>query len=709
MLKRIVGIIALLLIASSALAADKKWFYSPSGPLFGVKKAPVTYTLNVPFTSSGIGSNSYDFNGTTHYVSVADADAFSPAAMSVCAWVSPDTISGTDTVLARVTAANYEFDLFLNAGVPTFRLFNADGTIYIGRSSTVLAADKWTYLCATSSDTSATGASSNIDILHNCVAVDAADSNAGVWAGITNGTSTTAIGSESAGANFYDGTMMNASVWNIAITPTICEDAMKASSYATYAGDKTNLVSWWDLQADVEDKHSTYEGTAQGGVAPASPTAYPFKDATNPVLLANGQVLDQSPDMWGVATGSLTVVDTSTGTVSLTGTVNSIAGAALDTTGFYSPIIAGSTGTVAMFKDIDMSSVTGQGLYFALNASASIANAQMRKHLIFAGGTTISAGDLVSAPTVGVYTNTTYQAALVNGGFNSSGVPYKTGDTLTDFTYGGHFFIKGGAYTNWTDIWSTKTYTLTNLYAAVNKAHSSTATIADMKVPAVNIPSIMQPYALDTFAGNNGDLLTAHTMDVGAGWTKRVADSVFDIDTNTAELETDGSDPLILPVTGRYVYIPTVADGITSLTVKCDATLNAKNGLMFRGKAEGATGMNAHVYELRGDGTNCDEYEILYNNDGGTALYSNAAGTLVNGTSYALTVQHIGNTIRMYRAGVKIGSDITSAVHNDGTWTGIYADTTSNTNTAFDTFSVHGVTTNGNGTSYNSFFTPYGY
>jgi len=723
-MKKIIGIIFLVIIFAMPINATaeitlKKSSGTYNAGSFGYStdekgfiksttRNSITYTLLAPFTSTGIGSNSYDFNGTSHYVSVPDDAAYSSSAITVFGWANPDTISGSDDIITKEAAGQYEVDFFLNAGAPTFRLFNADGTIYIGRSSPALTAGKWTFLMAVARVTGGTAVVGDFDILQNCVAVDSADSTAGVWAGVTNGTASVAIGAEITPSNYFDGKLMNVGFANADLT-SLCESIMAASSYATYTGSTANLVAWWDLQSDVEDKHSTYEGTAQGGVAPASPSAYPFKDSSNPVLLANDQTIDTAPPIWGVTTGSLNIVDTSTGTVSLTGTKATLVGtAAAGATHLTSGAItrANAIGLPLLVTNSFATSTqlkTGFHSTNSLNDNLNFDNGGLYIGLNIYTTTSHQVG---GSPVNG----TDYKTATIIGANDTNGIPFYTGQTLLNFPRGTASFVNGGVYTNWTLVWRENASSTATIYPIIKNVTTTAGSYDNIKIPTTAISSaIFQPYALDTFTDANATVLTAHTMDVGTGWTKRVADSVFDIDTNSAELETDGSDPLILPVTARYAYIPTVADGITDLTVKCDSTLNAQNGLLFRGKADGAIGMNGWAYVLQGDATNCDEYVYLYNNDGGTAIYSNAAGTLTNGTSYALRVQHIGDTIRTYRAGVKIGSDISNATNNDGTWAGIFADTTSNTNTAFDTFSVFGAFTNGNGTAYSTFFSPYGY
>ncbi len=700
-------LIALLLILSAVPAHALDATSAVGRMLLWPHGGAVNYVLNAPFTSSGIGTNSYDFNGSSHYVSVADDDAFSPSAMSVWAWVNPDTIVGVDGIAYKNNNTAFEWQLDLTSGAPRMILYHAGGSSFVGRTAPAIATGQWTFLMGIVRTT--TGAVvGDIDILQNCVAVDNADTTSIGAATISNTAAIVAIGSRSDGANYFDGKLMNVGFANADMT-SLCESIMSASNYASYSGSKTNLVSWWDLQSDVVDKHGAKNGTAQGGVAPASPSAYPFKDSSNPVLLANGQVLDQDPALWGMTKGTLNVVDTSTGTVSLTGTTLSIVGSGSGIqTGVYGAGVARALGQT-YFITSPNNGFTGQ---LGWNSSAAITQASMVNSMRFTTGTDLNAFDGTTPSVIGSITGagTSYKYAFVLGGADSNGVPFKTGDTSSSYLYGSLLFANGGTqYPNWTLLYKQTNNNTVTMYPAIQQA-GGTQAHDNIKIPTSPISSsIFQPYALDTFTGTNGDnLVSGHTMDVGSGWTSRVGDSVWRIDTNTGELGTAGTNPAVDANT-RYLVANTVADGIFSLKVKCDTTSPFFNGIVFRNSADTTNGTNEFWYLLRGDGTNCDEY-LQRNVDGrATNLYSNASGTMTNGTYYVLTVQAIGNTIRIYRDGVKIGSDITDSFNATAVRSGIGANSVAIIYKAFDNFSVHGATTNGNGTSYNSFFTKYGY
>ncbi|MCP4493225.1 MAG: hypothetical protein GY820_38875 [Gammaproteobacteria bacterium] len=63
--------------------------------------------------------------------------------------------------------------------------------------------------------------------------------------------------------------------------------------------------------------------------------------------------------------------------------------------------------------------------------------------------------------------STGYKTAFVVGGYNSSGIPYQSGDTKADFLYGGSVFIKGNTFTNWTLIYRTVKDLAATLYMGV--------------------------------------------------------------------------------------------------------------------------------------------------------------------------------------------------------------------------------------------------
>lgn len=69
-----------------------------------------------------------DFNGTSHYVSCGNPASLQiVAALTIEAWISPDTVSGNDSIVHKYDAGGGQraFTLYLSAGIPTFVVSSA--------------------------------------------------------------------------------------------------------------------------------------------------------------------------------------------------------------------------------------------------------------------------------------------------------------------------------------------------------------------------------------------------------------------------------------------------------------------------------------------------------------------------------------------------------------------------------------------------------
>ncbi len=211
----------------------------------------------------------------------------------------------------------------------------------------------------------------------------------------------------------------------------------------------------------------------------------------------------------------------------------------------------------------------------------------------------------------------------------------------------------------------------------------------DWLVPTniLNVDTMFQPLFLDTFNTGAGSL-DARDADIdvdssGNGWTQRIGDADWRIDTNTAELGVAGTDPANNG-TVRYVYVDVgVSDFIFEADVKFTNTINYSDGLMFRGSAETGSGTNNWVYRL----TLSDEL-LVEVDDGGVTVRDTAAQTAVGGTVHKLTVIANGTTIRCYRDGV-LKLEYTSATFNQAaTRMGLRADDRGLTDKAFDNVAI---------------------
>ncbi|MCP3680271.1 MAG: LamG domain-containing protein [Gammaproteobacteria bacterium] len=222
-----------------------------------------------------VGSNSYKLDGINQYVSIADHDDLSPAGgLSVCDWVESDSISANDGIVSK-QAGEYELRFSSNDRV-FFRIYT-DGSNYIGRSTATFAATTgtWNFWCGT---WDGTAASTGVDILKDCVAVDSANQESGTFTGLTNGANDLYIGRHTA---YHEGNHTSFIMWSDVISAGDCTDARANKYSGLAAGTKTNLVFWIDAESDLLDKHNAScggggcDGTAQNGVAPASPADPP--------------------------------------------------------------------------------------------------------------------------------------------------------------------------------------------------------------------------------------------------------------------------------------------------------------------------------------------------------------------------------------------------------------------------------------------------
>ncbi len=191
----------------------------------------------------------------------------------------------------------------------------------------------------------------------------------------------------------------------------------------------------------------------------------------------------------------------------------------------------------------------------------------------------------------------------------------------------------------------------------------------------------------DTFNAGTGSL-DARDADIdhdssGLGWTQRVGDADWRIDTNTAELGVAGTNPSN-NASHRYVYVDVGAsDFIFEVDVKYDSNSNGRNGVMFRGSAETGSGQNHWIYQLSDVG---DE-QLQDAVDGAFVIRDSAAHGAVNGTSYKLTVIANGTTIRCYRDGV-LKLSFTSAFNQTATRMGLRVDSRRLTDKAFDNVAI---------------------
>ena len=232
---------------------------------------------------------------------------------------------------------------------------------------------------------------------------------------------------------------------------------------------------------------------------------------------SNTQVLDTVGE--GVRVGSLTVVDTSTGTCKIVSNELELVG-------------SGSANTTCVYDATGVSRALGKALLFTVTQDNGATDAYYGFNrtgfqiATFSTGVYLDGGSIkykhqdVAIGTLGaISTATAYQFLCLAGGYDSGSIPFVTGDTVGDFLYGGHLFIKGGAYTNWTRLWADANRNDATLYAFGQIHHTNTDLVDNLQVPTnvLNVDTMFQPNFLDTFTGDNDDNLGGHVPEVIAG------------------------------------------------------------------------------------------------------------------------------------------------------------------------------------------------
>ncbi len=355
-----------------------------------------------------------------------------------------------------------------------------------------------------------------------------------------------------------------------------------AFRYVYGIASRNNGLAGKDISGTVENLYLQgpgLSGVTLMGVA-VNPLRYDLKalwTAANQTF-TNAQVLDTVAE--GVQDGSLTVVDTSTGTVKVVSNELELVGdGSWDTTGVY---ITNST-----------SRRLGKGLFAVVNKGATntfapallwLNNAGIdasndgEATIYFRNTADIQAGtgvDFAQRAEVGSYSaSTEYSLLILIGGYDSNGIPFKTGDTVGDFLYGASMMIRGGAFSGWTLLWKVLTLNTTSLFGALVQ-NSGTDLLDNILIltEVLNVDTMFQPNFLDTFVGTNDDqLVSNHTPEVVAGATGtgnpwESGSTTWTIQTNAASNDPSlGAEQATGNLTAGIWYVITATEVDTFFT-----------------------------------------------------------------------------------------------------------------------------------------------
>lgn len=245
-----------------------------------------------------------------------------------------------------------------------------------------------------------------------------------------------------------------------------------------------------------------------------------------------------------------------------------------------------------------------------------------------------------------------YNLIFVLGGYNSSGVPYKSGDTETDFTYGCSIFVKKTSGDT-TLIWKTKYGNAANIFAT-SQTYNGINTFSNLLIPNYDFSAVLQPTHLSLFA-TDGEL-SAYTPDVGSVWTE----SSGDWDTSSGKV--------VNTMAGIATFDPSLTTGMYDVTVTMPASGTTAGGLVAR-----YTDSSNYWYVALSVGSSNN---VVLNEDSGGSVTSRstASATLNASTAYAvrLIVSSTSPYWTTYIAGVAKNSYATVGSQSTSTKFGLY-------------------------------------
>lgn len=412
---------------------------------------------------------------------------------------------------------------------------------------------------------------------------------------------------------------------------------------------------------------------------------------------ADAQVLDTEAE--GVVDGQLTVVDTGAGTLAIVGNechTDASASPGFDTTGAYSQAIAKVLGRTLLCEwsksEVGSTSYTMPlqwtvvaGIAYSGQEAALYAYQDDIRYRAGAGAQVpVVVGDVVAG--------TTYNSALVLGGYDSNGVPWHSGAAGT-YIHGGSLWVKGGVFTDWTLLWRDARNNTGTLYAAFQNPRSDQADFDEFRVPDADLSAVLEPLVKDTFTDDNGTSLDAHDPEVdaeGGGWTEQGGDSEIQGNRARAVGTTPGAQPYWLATVETAV-----ADALLRATTHC--TIAASVGGMALRWSSGANLWTGTIYPVG------NLFRINEINAGAVTTRATIGVTINAATDYDVVLVADGQDIVAFLDG---GSRIaygSAALNETETEHGLYATWGNNTNVDLDNFHVHGRT----GSQYDDVFDLY--
>ena len=199
------------------------------------------YISDGSFTSYATNTKALDFDGSNDYVSVAHSSDLSiSGAMSITAWVNPDSLSGFPMFVSKRSSSGHAYQFYSTGN----KLNYNNGTI--AQSSGTISTGSWTHIGVTFDG--AGGVTFYIN-----------GSSAGTaTAATTNPTNTQALDLGRAyNGNYFNGKMDEVAIFNSELSAPTISNIYSNKLYP-------EMVSFWRFEDDVTDSVGSNDGTNNG-------------------------------------------------------------------------------------------------------------------------------------------------------------------------------------------------------------------------------------------------------------------------------------------------------------------------------------------------------------------------------------------------------------------------------------------------------------
>ena len=199
------------------------------------------YISDGSFTSYATNTKALDFDGSNDYVSVAHSSDLSiSGAMSITAWVNPDSLSGFPMFVSKRASSGHAYQFYSTGN----KLNYNNGTI--AQSSGTISTGAWTHVGVTFD-----GAGGVTFYINGSSAGTAS-------AATTNPTNTQALDLGRAyNGNYFNGKMDEVAFFNSELSAPTISNIYSNKLYP-------EMVSFWRFEDDVTDSVGSNDGTNNG-------------------------------------------------------------------------------------------------------------------------------------------------------------------------------------------------------------------------------------------------------------------------------------------------------------------------------------------------------------------------------------------------------------------------------------------------------------